>query len=499
MTFVIRLAVFLGVGLFNYGAFAVEKTNVVKVGSKVYTESVILGEITNLLLKQSEIRSQHIRELGGTRILWNSLLAGEIDVYPEFTGTITHELFPEKNISSFDELQSALAEKGLAIAGPIGFNNTYAIGMKAMRARELGIYKISDLLRHPNLKFGFSSEFLERKEGWPGLQNRYDLSQTAVKGMSHDIAYRALDSGAVDIVDLYSTDAEITYYDLTVLDDDRDFFPRYDAMLLYRLDLTKSNPEILSIFESLKNRINEAEMIKLNGRVKNDRIPESLVASEFINKTFGISTKVATNSMFSKLLTYTWEHLQLVFVSLLGAILIAIPLGIFAAKLPKFGKVIMSVVGIVQTIPSLALLVFMIPLVGIGTTPVILALFLYSILPIVRNTFQGLIDMPQSLRESAIVLGLPNTARLLRIELPFAMSYILAGIKTSAVINIGTATIGALVGAGGYGQPILTGIRLDNMQLILLGAVPAAVLAMITQYGFDKLEERLKLVYSRVP
>ena len=149
----------------------------------------------------------------------------------------------------------------------------------------------------------------------------------------------------------------------------------------------------------------------------------------------------------------------------------------------------LGVVGIIQTVPSLAVLVFMIPLLGIGAPPAMVALFLYSLLPIVRNTYTGLHDIPIQIRESAQALGLPPRACLWLVELPMASRTILAGIKTSAVINIGTATLGALIGAGGYGQPILTGIRLDDVGLILEGAVPAALLALLVQ-GIFELSER---------
>jgi osmoprotectant transport system permease protein len=178
-----------------------------------------------------------------------------------------------------------------------------------------------------------------------------------------------------------------------------------------------------------------------------------------------------------------------VLVSLAAAVAVAIPLGIVAARRPRIGPFILSGIGIIQTIPSLALLVFMIPWLGIGAKPALAALFLYSLLPIVRNTATGLKDISASVRESAQALGLPDGARLVRIELPIASRAILAGIKTAAVINVGTATIGALIGAGGFGQPILTGIRRDDLAMILYeGAIPAALLALAVQGAFDLVE-----------
>ncbi|MCA9245391.1 MAG: ABC transporter permease, partial [Phycisphaerales bacterium] len=160
------------------------------------------------------------------------------------------------------------------------------------------------------------------------------------------------------------------------------------------------------------------------------------------------------------------------------AILVAVPLGIAAAKWQRGGQAILGTVGVIQTVPSLVLFVILIPFLGIGPWPAIFALFLYSLLPIVRNTYAGLHDIPGSLQESAQALGLPATARLRLVELPLAARSILAGVKTAAVINVGTATLGGLISAGGYGDPIFTGIRLDRHDLLLEGAIPAAMLAL---------------------
>ncbi|MFN9712493.1 MAG: ABC transporter permease [Planctomycetota bacterium] len=197
-----------------------------------------------------------------------------------------------------------------------------------------------------------------------------------------------------------------------------------------------------------------------------------------------------------RILHTTWEHLFLVVVSLSLAIAIAIPLGIAASRNEALGQTVLGVVGVIQTLPSMALLVFMMPFfalfdMAIGPAPAIMALFLYSLLPIVRGTYSGIRQIPGAMRESAEVLGLDSKARLGLVELPLALPSILSGIKTAAVINVGTATIGALIGAGGYGSPILTGIRLNDMSLILQGAVPAAVMAIAVQYGFGILEKRI--------
>jgi osmoprotectant transport system permease protein len=230
-------------------------------------------------------------------------------------------------------------------------------------------------------------------------------------------------------------------------------------------------------------------MIKMNSDVKINGKSEEVVAAQFIKNKFSIESNYVESTFLSRLWHNTKEHLYLVLISLSAAILVSIPLGISSYKNKKLGRFIIAITGIIQTVPSLALLVFMIPLLGIGSSPAIVALFLYSLLPIVRNTFTGLEDIPTSIKESAIVIGLSPFSILKKIELPLASRSILAGIKTSAVINVGTATLGALIGAGGYGQPILTGIRLDSVPLILEGAVPAALLALIVQWMFDLSEK----------
>lgn len=327
--------------------------------------------------------------------------------------------------------------------------------------------------------------------GWPALRARYGLPHGDVRGLDHDLAYRGLAAGDIDAIDVYTTDAEIAYYGLRVLADDRGHFPHYGALVLYRLDLRDRAPRVVAALDRLAGRIDEATMSRLNAAAKIERVAEARIAADFVSATFGIRTEIVEDGFARRLLDRTLEHLGLVAVSLAAAIVVAIPLGIFAARRPRLGQAILAVVGIVQTVPSLALLVFMIPLFGIGAGPAIVALFLYSLLPIVRNTHAGITDVPAPLAESAEAMGLPAGARLRLVELPIASRAILAGIKTSAVINVGTATLGALIGAGGYGQPILTGIRLDDTALILEGAVPAALLALVVQGAFDAAERRL--------
>ena len=463
----------------------------ISVGSKSFTESVIWGEIITQLLSHEELPANHKSQLGGTAILWNGLQSGELDIYPDYTGTLIQEVLAGENIQSFEGLEQALATRGLRVSQPLGFNNTYAIGMREDRAANLGINSISDLTSHPDLAGGFSNEFMDREDGWPGLSNAYALPHQKVRGLVHDLAYRALESGEIDFMDLYSTDAEIEYYGLRVLEDDQQFFPEYQAVILYRDDLEERFPGATLQINRLAAIMDESGMTQLNAQAKLDKISEHQVAAQFLNDTFFQSDNIAIQqeSRWTRIWQHTKEHLWLVLISLGAAILLAIPLGIIAARYEKVGQVILGIVGVIYTIPSLALLVFMIPVLGIGGPPAMVALFLYSLLPIVRNTHAGLTDISPPLLSSAEALGVSSFTQLFRIELPLASRAILAGIKTSAIINIGTATLGALIGAGGYGQPILTGIRLDDTSLILEGAIPAALLAVTAQFIFDGLEK----------
>ncbi|MCP3980857.1 MAG: ABC transporter permease subunit [bacterium] len=462
-----------------------------RVASKGFTESVILAEIATQLLRHDGVAAAHRRQLGGTRILWNALLEGRIDIYPEYSGTLSQEIFGGRVATDLDTLRREADVLGLRIGAPLGFNNTYALGMREDTAAASDVRRISDLVAHADFELGFSNEFMDRGDGWPGLRVRYGLPQRGVRGLDHDLAYRALQGGDIEVIDLYSTDAEIRYYGLRVLEDDLGYFPRYDAVLVYRADLARRAPRVEDLLQRLEGRVEATAMIAMNGSAKLDRVPENVVAAGFLAQTLGLTVDERSESFLDRLGRNTAAHLALVGISLAAAIAVAIPLGILASRRRGLGRIVLGAAGVVQTVPSLALLVFMIPLLGIGAPPAILALFLYSLLPIVRNTVSGLDGIPRSLIDSADALGLPGRARLWRIELPLASRTILAGIKTSAVINVGTATLGALIGAGGYGQPILTGIRLDDTGLILEGAVPAALLALTVSGLFELTERRL--------
>lgn len=459
---------------------------VVRVGSRQFTEGVILGELVTQVALAAGADARHDAQMGGTRILWTALATGEIDAYVEYTGTIVEEILAGAIPRGDDAaLRDALAARGLGMTRPLGFANTYGLGMREADAARRGIATISDLVAHPGLVVGLSNEFLDRADGWPGLAARYALPHTDVRGMVHDLAYRALDEGAIDVTDVYTTDAEIARLGLRVLTDDRRYFPAYDAVIVYRLDWAERAPRVLEALRALEGAVDEPAMIAMNARARLDGVPEIEVAAAFLRERFQITTTRRARARAARILDRTIEHLTLVAIALVLAIVVAVPLGIAAARRRALGQVVLGVVGVLQTVPSLALLVLLIPLVGIGGPPAVAAMFAYSLLPIVRNTHAGLVGIPLPLRESAAALGLGPWSRLRLVELPLASPSILAGIQTAAVLSVGTATIGALVGAGGYGQPILTGIRLDDLSLILEGALPAAGLALLVQALFE--------------
>ncbi|RZK00667.1 MAG: ABC transporter permease subunit [Novosphingobium sp.] len=452
------------------------------VGSKKFTEGVILGEMARLALERAGVPATHRRELGGSRILWDALKAGEIDVYPDYTGTLRFEILSGQHLTDDRALPRALAAQGLAMSKPIGFSNGYALAMRADVAKRLGIATIGDLTRHPELAIGLSNEFVDRQDGWPALSRAYGLNGLRIRGIDHDLAYRAIAADQIAVTDVYTTDAEIATYKLVVLRDDRAFFPRYDAVFVYRAGLPVA---AVAALNALAGTIDETKMRELNRKVTVDRLSETQAARLALGETAQASGE---DGIWRRLLDRTLEHLWLVAVSLAAALIVALPLGVAAARSPRLGALVLSVTGLLQTIPSLALFVILIPLLGIGAAPTIMALFLYSLLPIVRNTHAGLTGIAPALLDSADALGLSRKARLRRIELPLALPTIMAGLRTAAVVAVGLATLGAIIGAGGYGQPILTGIRLNDTGLILEGAIPAAVLALVIEGLFHLLQ-----------
>jgi len=482
------------------------------VGSKSFTESVVLGEIARQAAERAGVSAAHKAQLRGTRMVFDAVVAGAVDAYPEYTGTLVREVFADRAIRDPDGLRDALAGLGLGMTEPIGFNNTYAIGVLPETARRLGLRTIGDLADHPELTLGFTNEFIERADGWRSMRDAYGLPHENPKGLDHDLAYAALAGGAIDAKEVYTTDARIADLGLVVLEDDRRHFPRYDAVWVYRLDLAERLPGAMEALRRLTGVIDERDMVRMNAAVEIGGRRERAVAANFLDRLAAqdqagvvepagdaeaagevgaVGLRERVGRAVADLPRTTRAHAVLVGVSMGLAIAVAVPLGVLAARHRAAGQVVLAVSGLLQTIPSIALLALLVSVLAVANqTPAILALFVYSLLPIVRTTHAGLTQIPQSVRDSALSLGLPMPWTLLAVELPLALPAIFAGIKTAAVINVGTATLGGFVAAGGYGEPIFAGIRRSDEVLILAGLIPAALMAVALTLLLD-LAERL--------
>ena len=479
-----------GLGVAALFALPAQAEEHVVVGSKRFTESYILGEVIAQTARQSGAAAEHRQGLGNSAVVVEALKTGAIDVYPEYLGTIEREILKLPTGSPTEVVKAKLAEMGLAMGVPLGFTNSYALATTAAAARSQRLKSIADLRAHPSLRIAISQEFLGREDGWPGLSARYGLSQRPT-AIDHGLSYQALASDRIDVTDIYTTDAKITELGLVTLADDAAYFPRYDAVLLYRADLPGRAPNAWKHIAALEGKIDVKRMIDMNAEAElhGKGFPE--IAANFLKGAAPAATTTTRRSIWEATFggdfwRLTHEHLTLVFVAVGIALLIGVPLGSAAAMSEGLGQGILGVVGVLQTIPSLALLAALIPLLGrIGTVPAIVALSLYALLPIVRNTATGLLQVSKGTREAAMALGMSPWQSWRLVRLPLAMPVIAAGVKTATVMTVGTATIAAFIGAGGYGERIAQGLALNDGTTLLAGAIPSALLALVGQALFE--------------
>lgn len=459
------------------------------IGSKRFTENYILAEIVSQIIEaqRPDLNLQRKFGLGGTGITYGALAEGEIALYPEYTGTIVQSILRKSGNLSLDQLNRELEEQGLMVSPSLGFNNTYGLAVQKEFAERHQLHTVSDLFQTPEVRLGLSHEFIKRKDGLSGLQQHYQKEFHIVQAMEHSLSYEALEKGLIDAVVVYSTDAKIRQYDLVVLHDDLSYFPRYESVLLLERSFPTLYPRLWQAFQvHLFGKIDESRMIELNALAEIEGESFAAIASRFLDREI-----TPTKSLLKRLTPLALQHLKLVGVSLLFSVLIGIPLGYLATTHQGLGQLVLLSTGLLQTIPSLALLCFLIPFVGIGEFPAFVALFLYGLLPIVRNTHTGLNQIPSSHLETAKLMGMSRWQCLTKVQLPEASATILSGVQTSAVINVGTATLAAFIGAGGLGTLIVTGLALNNNDLILEGAVPAAFLALGLHFVFELLERLL--------
>jgi len=480
--------VVLGSLVFFLCSGALQAADVIRVGSKNFNESYLLSEIAAQLLEARGYEVERKFGLGGTLICYEALKKGEIDLYVEYTGTLSQAILSLPGNPGRDLLNEQLADQGLELLEEFGFNNTYAIVVRDEVARAHGLERIGDLADAPDLEMVFSHEFLQRGDGWPGMSAAYGLTAD-VRGIEHGLAYQAISDGAIGVTDAYSTDGELVRYALRVLEDDRGYFPSYFAAPLVRSALPK---DVHLALNQLGGTITDARMQSLNAKVVFEGATFAVVAAGFLGE-LGIDTGPQVQSMWPRLARNTLRHLQLTGIALGLAILVGLGVSLRVYKNATLSSGIIYFCGLLQTIPSIALLALMIPLFGIGMLPAIIALFLYSLLPILRNAITALANVDPTLIKVSLALGLSEREQLKHVRVPLSLPSIFAGIRTAAVISIGTATLAAFIGAGGLGDPIVVGLSLNNTDLILQGAIPAALLAILTELGFGALERRLTL------
>ncbi|MAD08035.1 MAG: ABC transporter permease [Gammaproteobacteria bacterium] len=477
------------------------QSNPVRVASKNFAENYLLAEIVAQLLEGEGIAVERAFGLGGTLICYQALLNEEIDLYVEYTGTLSQAILQRPELTGRDELNSALTERGIRLLPQLGFNNTYAIAVRSQLAESLGLRNIGDLAKHPQLRLVFSHEFLERGDGWPGLSKRYALPQS-VEGIEHALAYQAIADGAIDVTDAYSTDGELSRYPLRVLADDLAYFPAYMAAPLVRTDWLEQAPVAAAWVRRLAATIDAETMQRLNAKVAVEGMSYVEVASAFLDaqrQPLGLSARVSeipTTKLWPQLTSHVLRHLQLTGLALVAAILIGLAVSLAVFSNPRLANAVVYFCGLLQTVPSLALLALMIPIFGIGFTPAVVALFLYSLLPIVRNAVTALSTIDPTLVRVATALGLSRWQQLRHLRLPLSLPMIFAGIRTAAVISIGTATLAAFIGAGGLGEPIVVGLSLNDTDMILRGAIPAAMLAILAEFLFAAVQKRVSRGYQ---
>ena len=494
-----KLLLIILIGLIFTTANAAE-ADALKVGSKRFTESYILAEVLAQQAKaQSETDVRVLQGLGNTAIVYAALKAGSIDLYPEYAGTIAQEILKSATPLSIDEMNLKLAPLGFGVAIPLGFNNGYALAMRSADAEKLNIKTLSNLAKKSDQRLGLSNEFMGRADGWKGLSARYGFTQSP-SSLDHGLAFAAIEKNQIDVIDIYTTDAQIDHMKLRVLDDDLGYFPRYDAVVLYRLDVPTRFPQAWAALQKLTNSIDATAMIKMNARAELESAPFAVIARDRLAANSGVTPQANsggrgfTAKLFGDdLARLTGQHLLLVLVSVGIATLIAVPLAVVIFPHARLRSVVLGVAGLMQTVPSLALLAVLISLIGvIGILPALIALTLYALLPIMRNTCAGLAEVSDGLRQAGKALGMSARDTLMQIELPLALPTIIAGVRTATAISIGTATIAAFIGAGGYGERIVTGLALNDRQLLLAGAIPAAAMALAGELVFEWFERAIK-------
>ena len=498
-------------------------TRPVVVASKPFGESYLLAEMFAQLLESKGFEVERRPGLGATEIAFGALRTGAIDVYPEYTGTglvaILHDTLPDSIAADPRAVFAHVSQRfeteyHARWLPPLGFQNTYAIAVTKATATKYHLRTLSDLAREgQHLTAGFTADFIGRSDGLVGLSEAYGLRPRAVRPLAPAVKYQALASGAVDVIDGYSTDGLLAKYDLVTLIDDQHFFPPYEAAALVSGRLDREMPNAIATLVLLSGRLDETTMRQLNRRVEVDGQDVRRVAGDELNalglvgRRSSLSTRATQHAelwgyMWDRrgyILSLTLKHLLLVMIALVAAVIIAVPLGLALERARRVAEPTIGGLGVLQTIPSIALLAFMIPLLGVGVAPALVALWLYALYPIARGTYTGVRDADPDAVAAAEALGTTPRQRLMWVRLPLAGPVIMAGIRTAAVITVGAATLAAFIGAGGLGEPIVAGLALADTRMILSGALPAAVLALAVDGALALVERSVTPAHRRKP
>jgi osmoprotectant transport system permease protein len=490
----------------------------VVVASKPFGESYLLAEMFAQQLETRGIAVKRIQGLGSTEVIFSALRSGSVDVYPEYTGTgliaILHDTLPDDQLADsrrvFAHVSSAFrSQYGVRWLPPLGFENTFAIAVRADTAERYHLRTLSDLAREgAHLSAGFTADFIDRPDGLAGLSRVYGLKFATVKPLLPALKYAALVNGGVDVIDAFSTDGLLERYRLVVLDDDRRFFPPYEAAAMLG-SRAAARADVVSALTLLSGRLGEDMMRTLNRRIEVDGEDVSAVAASALSSlsltTMGTTTNRPVTTGFGSyiwtrratLVRLTLRHLWLVALALAAATIVAVPLGLALERTRSIAGPVLGGLGVLQTIPSIALLAFMVPLFGVGVVPALAALWLYALFPIARGTYTGVRDADPDAVEAAEALGMTPAQRLFRVRLPLAAPVIMAGVRTSAVITVGATTLAAFIGAGGLGEPIVTGLAIADTRMVLSGSLPAALLALLVDGALAIVEGRLRPAHLR--
>ncbi|GIL38963.1 glycine betaine ABC transporter substrate-binding protein [Roseiterribacter gracilis] len=466
------------------------RAETIRVGAKNFTEQWIVGELYAQALERAGITVERRFNLAGSAIAHAALVASEIDLYPEYTGTALAVVLkePARGEASDTVLARVRAfyqrEIGATWLTPSGIDNGNVLLMRPGTQ----VADLSALARiAPKLTIGLGTEFVDRDDGLPGLERVYGMKFGRVATFSAlALRYDALTRAQVDVINGFATDWQIADGALVALADDLALFPPYQlAPVVRNAALT---PRIASILDAVSARLDTATMQRLNGLVERDRFEPAEVAQAFLD---GVEPTRA-GLPWSRLARATLEHAGLALASIVVGLAVALPLALLAARRDRLRATMLGFSALFYAVPSLALFALLLPLTGLGTVSAVIGLSLYAAMVLLRGLLGGLAALPPQLDEVATGLGLTPRQRLLRVTVPLLLPAFVASLRTALVAAIGLATIAAAIDAGGLGQMLLTGLAQRWPAKIALSAGAAVLLALLADRALLLLERQAR-------